>query len=233
MLITMETKLDHETTEEFLSVYRDSFAPLEDKAAARQSLTDEEFRQEMLDESVLKFVAWDERGQVAALAFVCTDLSVVPWISIPYFEQRFPEHHARGAIYYYGALLVRPDLRGGATSYELLKELCRFTAMNKAIAAFDCCRYNEDTVKLPELVATVAREVCVVDTQQIDHQRYYAYVTSALREGYSTERIPAIRDVLDLSAAEAQEDVDVDLVALEEQGAEQGALTSEEQESRT
>jgi len=229
MLITMETRLDDATTEQFLAVYRDSFAPLEDKAAARQSLTDDEFRDEMHHTSVLKFVAWDESGHPAAIAFVATDLSVVPWISIPYYATRFPEQFARGVIYYFGALLVRPDHRGGTTSYELLKELSRFTAMNGGIAAFDCCRFNEEAVKLPELIAAVAREVCVVDPQQIDAQRYYAYVTNGLREGYSTDPIPSVRDLVALGA---EEGAVIDLVALETEEAAQDAPRSKEHRSR-
>jgi hypothetical protein len=233
MLITMETRLDDATTEEFLAVYRDSFAPLEDKAAARQSLTDDEFREEMLEESVLKFVAWDRKSRPAALAVVATDLSVVPWISVPYFAARFPDHFSRGALYYFGALLVRNDLRGGVAAAELLKELTRFVSINRGIAAFDCCRYNEETLNIPELVAAGGRQICEIDTQEIDAQRYYAFTPSELPQGYSTEPLPSIRQVIDLSAAEAQEeDAVIDLVALENETAEQDKLTAEERGSQ-
>lgn len=213
MLITMETTLDEATTNNFLAVYRESFAVLDDKAAARQSLEDDEFRDEMREESVLKFVAWAPDGQPAALAFVATDLSVVPWISPRYYAERFPEQYARGVIFYFGALLVRAEHRGGVVSYDLLKELSRFVAMNKGIAAFDCCQFNQDTVALPELVARVASEVCYVDTKQIDAQWYYAYVTTELREGYSRDPLPSIHAVRD---AAPTKDVFIDLVALEQ-----------------
>jgi hypothetical protein len=209
----METTLDEAAIDEFLAVYRESFTALDDVAAARQSLDDEEFRAEMREESVLKFVAWDDDRRPVAMAFVATDLSVVPWISPSYYAERFPEHHARGVIYYFGALLVRAQHRGGLVSYELLKELSRFVAMNKGIAAFDCCQFNRDTVALPELVARVASEVCLVDTQQIDAQWYYAYVTSDLREGFSHDPLPSIRAIADVAPTD---DVFIDLVALEE-----------------
>lgn len=231
MLITMETRLDDPTIEEFLGVYRDSFAPLEDKAAARQSLTDDEFRDEMREASVLKFVAWDKSHRPAALAFVATDLSIVPWISVPYFAARFPDHFARGVVYYFGALLVRTDLRGSTAAAQLLKELTRFVSLNRGIAAFDCCRYNEETIKLPDLVAAGGRQICEIDTQEIDAQRYYAYTPSELPEGYSSEPLPSLREVIDLVAEE--EEVVIDLVALEEEEAGQGALTPKEQRSPT
>jgi hypothetical protein len=234
MLITMETRIRDSTIEEFLGVYRDSFSPLEDKAAARQSLTDDEFREEMREESVLKFVAWDKTGHPAALAFVATDLSVVPWISVPYFAARFPEHFSRGAVYYFGALLVRTDLRGGVAAAALLKELTRFVSINRGIAAFDCCRYNEETINLPELVAAGGRQICEIDTQEIDAQRYYAFTPSELPQGYSTDLLPSIREVIDLNAAEADQEEEpvIDLVALEEEEVEQEALTSKQRGSR-
>jgi hypothetical protein len=235
MLITMETRLDDATIEEFLGVYRDSFAPLEDKAAARQSLTDDEFREEMLEESVLKFVAWDKRGRPAALAFVATDLSIVPWVSVPYYAARFPDHFSRGAVYYFGALLVRTDLRGGIAAAELLKELTRFVSINRGIAAFDCCRYNEETINVPELVAAGGRQICEIDTQEIDAQRYYAYTPGELPVGYSTEPLPSISEVIDLTAAEAaeKEEAVIDLVALEKEEAKEDALSSKKDRSHS
>ncbi len=74
-----------EMARRFLAIYRAAFAPLEKLAPARQSLTDEEFLEEMADDSVVKFVASDRHQEPCALAFMATDLSVVPWISVPYF----------------------------------------------------------------------------------------------------------------------------------------------------
>lgn len=210
----METTLDEVTTEQFLALYRESFSVLDDKAAARQSLDDGEFREEMKMASVLKFVAWDPARQPVALAFVATDLSVVPWVSPDYYAARFPEHYARGAIYYFGALLARPDYRGGEASYQLVKELSRFVALNDGIAAFDCCQFNLDLLNLPDLVGRVGDEVCEIDRQHIDTQRYYAFLTSNLREDYSREPLPTISEID--THPRPEEDVFIDLVALEE-----------------
>jgi hypothetical protein len=219
MLITMERKLDEATTDDFLVLYREAFAPLAEKAAARQSLTDDEFREEMTEESVLKFVAWDDARGAVALAFVATDLSVIPWISVPYFAARFPEEYARGALYYFGALLVRSDRRGGTASMQLLKELTRFVSMNRGIAAFDCCQYNEETIGLPELVAAGGRQVCEIDTRPLDSQRYFAYIPAELPEGYSRELLPSLQTIEPEGAV-------IDLVALERQEAERDARTA-------
>lgn len=169
------TDVPPEQTEEFLRLYRAAFAPLEVRAAARQSLTDEEFREEMADPGVMKFVAYDSAGDTGAFSMVATDLSVVPWISVPYYAHRFPEHHARGAIYYVGAVVVRPDLQGGPWSKAVLEEMYRFVAENRAVMAFDCCAYNVEVLKLVETTARSAHRLAYLETQELDQQRYYAF----------------------------------------------------------
>jgi len=182
MRITIERRIDDSTTERFLALYREAFAPLETVAAARQSLTDDEFREEMSDPSVLKFVGWNRRGESVALMMVATDLDVVPWISAPFYRAQFPEQAARGAIYYFGALLVAPGVRGGPWAHRLLGEGVRFVAGNVGIAAFDCCRYNVEEIDVPRMVAEIGERLCYFDRHEVDVQRYYAYVSHGLKE---------------------------------------------------
>lgn len=167
--------VDRELAERFLVIYRAAFGPLETLAPVRQGLTDEEFLDQMFDPSVIKFVAWDEEGEPAALAFMATDLSTVPWISVPYFRARFPEYFARGAIYYFEALLVSPDHRGGPWASRLLQAATRTLTAARAIALFDCCEYNVGR-KLPEMIARAAASLTQFTATQLEAQRYYAYV---------------------------------------------------------
>jgi hypothetical protein len=161
--------------EQFLAVYRAAFAPLETRSAARQSLTDDEFREEMRDSRVTKLVAYDGDGDAGAMVIVTTDLSIVPWISVPYYAARFPEAYARGAIYYVNAAVVRPDRQGGPWAKVVLDELYRYVAENRAVMAFDCCGYNVDVVKLAQATARAAHRVAHVETHELDEQRYYAF----------------------------------------------------------
>ena len=160
--------------ERFLVIYRAAFAPLETLAPARQGLTDEEFLGQMFDPSVVKFVAWDG-DEPAALAFMATDLSTVPWISVPYFRARFPEEFARGAIYYFGGLLVSPGHQGGPWASRVVRAATRTICANRGIAVFDCCEHNVGR-KLPGMVARVAASMTVFETKELEAQRYYAYV---------------------------------------------------------
>jgi GNAT superfamily N-acetyltransferase len=175
------TEVPTDLVESFLGVYRKAFAPLEIRAAARQALTDDEFREEMADARVLKFVAYDEAGAAAGLAFMATDLSIVPWVSVPYYAHRFPDHYARGAIFYVGALLVRPDRQGGPWMKALVDTMITHVATNRGIAAFDCCGFNTDVVKLPDTLARATHTLAYAETVEIDNQRYYAYEMAGLR----------------------------------------------------
>jgi hypothetical protein len=178
--VDRELSVPDDVAKEFLQIYRDAFAPLEVLAPARQSLTDDEFLHEMQDPGVVKFVARDGDGEIVALATMATDLSTVPWISVPFYAHRFPEHHARGAIYYFGCLLVHADRQRGPWAAVLVRDLADFLAEHRAVAAFDCCGLNTESTKLPEVIARASRRIARFTTEELDQQRYFAYTV----EGY-------------------------------------------------
>jgi hypothetical protein len=167
--------------EEFLSIYREAFLPLETLAPARQALTDAEFREEMVHPGVQKFVARNSEGEATALAFMTNDLTLVPWISVPYFAARYPDEFARQAIFYVGALLVRRQFQGGPWAAMLTDELVRYVAALGGVGAFDCCGYVTSTVKLPELIACVADGVSVYHRELMDSQNYFAFDFQGLK----------------------------------------------------
>jgi hypothetical protein len=163
--------------EEFLAVYRDAFDPLAVLAPARQALTDAEFLEELEDPSVVKFVARDAADEVVALATMATDLTTVPWISVPFYAARFPSHFERGAIFYFLCLLVRPDRQRGPWGAVLLRALGRFLADRQAVAVFDCCGHNTnvDGIHLPELIVRAQRGIVRLHAEELDQQRYFAF----------------------------------------------------------
>lgn len=175
------TVIPHDLVEEFLGVYRAAFQPLETLAPARQSFDDDEFRHEMADERVIKFVAYDADGNACAMAFMATDLNAVPWISVPYFAKRFPDHYARGAIFYVGALLVRSEKQGGPWAKAIVDDMVRFVGERQGVATFDCCGFNVDVVKLPDTLARATHALAYAETMELDQQRYYAYQMAGLR----------------------------------------------------
>lgn len=178
MRIETPESLPDAQVEDFLKLYRSAFEPMEVLAAARQSLTDDEFVEELTHPATFKMVCYDDADRAVGLSFMTNDLTTVQWISIPYYQARFPQHFARKAIYYNGALLVHPDYQGTSAARLLLEAVFRKCGETDAVCAFDCCGFNVDSRRFPQMIADIARSVCrSVDTQEIDVQRYYAYVT--------------------------------------------------------
>jgi len=167
--------------EQFLALYRDAFAPLVTRSPARQWLTDDEFRHDMSDPSVRKFVGLSTTDEIVALAFMSTDLGTVPWISEPFFAHRFPEHHARDAIYYFGAMLVRPDRQGGPWAKYLLDHIFHFLGERRGIGCFDCCGFNVDTVALPDLIARAGQRSVRFELELLDRQEYFATIVEGFK----------------------------------------------------
>ena len=167
-------------TEQFLTIYRAAFAPLDELAPARQGLTDEEFVAQMDDHTVVKVVGYNTDNEPVALTFMSPNLATVPWISPRYFQVRFPDHMARDAVFYFGGLLVREPERAGLWAVLVLEEAVRHVTAAGGVAIFDCCAHNVER-KLPELIARVARRVCVLETAELEPQRYFAYTTHGFK----------------------------------------------------
>ena len=95
----------------FYELYEAAFAPLRVRAMARQVLTEAEFGAQMRNGAVSKIVAWDATGTAVGLCALTPQLSAVPWISPEYFAARYPEHWARGAVWYLAFVLAHPSQR--------------------------------------------------------------------------------------------------------------------------
>lgn len=184
MRVTIERVVDDPAVvEEFLELYRSAFSPLDTLAAGRQALTDDEFRAELVEESVLKFVGRDSHDRPVAMAIMATDLSTLPWISPAFWQERYPEQFARNAIFYVGALLVAPEAQGSMWFHRLLRETIIYAAERRGVGAIDVCRYNAQTVDIPRAVAKVSRSLTEVAIEEVDVQTYWAFVYDGLKPG--------------------------------------------------
>lgn len=181
MRITREASIPEEEIEVFRQIYRDSFEPLEELSPLRQSMTDDEFREEMRHESVIKLVAWDDAGNPAAILCMTNDISRIPWLNPRFYAKRFPEHFSACRIFYFGSLLVHPERRGQHFLGEILAAAVHIVAAVKGIAAYDCCRYNVEESQLPDIISAVGEEICFFERELVDYQNFYAYISSGLK----------------------------------------------------
>ncbi len=172
--ITVETAVDDETALVYWELYRDTFGELETKAVARQLLHKHEFLEEMHDPRVQKYVAWNECGEVVGLSTLTSDLETVPWISAAYFAHHYPEHTARGAVYYQGFTLVHRGYRKSRIFQILTERVVELLVAERAVCAYDICAYNNDTIGFAANIERLLHRNADVTVVPIDVQTYYS-----------------------------------------------------------
>lgn len=184
MKITRETQVDIELEDKFWLLYNTAFADLRTASPCRQYMHESEFREEMSDERMLKFVLWED-DMAVAMALVAVDLRAIDWISPEFFEMKYPAHYKQGTIFYFGALLVDPGLQGLHYSELLLTELINFVARNNGIAAFDC--YSRNSEWLPGLIKQMSDKVAFIEFTELGYQAYYAIES----KGFKNQKEPS------------------------------------------
>jgi hypothetical protein len=171
--ITIERALSAADIDIFYTVYVAAFGPLRTNAAARHLLTADEFADEMTDERIEKYVARGEDGEPVALTTLTTDFTAVPWISPDYYAARYPDHFARGALFYLGYTLVHPEHERRGVFARIAARIVRRLSEARAVCAFDVCGYNDDVHGIGKSIAALSRSLDMsMDT--IDVQTYYA-----------------------------------------------------------
>lgn len=196
--ITVERGFDPDRVERFLEVYRISMEPLEELAACRQSLTDDEFRAEMADPSTVRYVGWEGEHPLA-LFWMTTDLTKVPWISPRYYAKRFPELYEQRLLFYISGVVVLPEARGQDWSARLFSEGIRYVAELGGASVFDCSSFVVETVGMLKIVEHAGAPITRYQRHELDAQHYFAYTTHGRID---TEPVIDLRDgrtVLDLT----------------------------------
>lgn len=127
---------------ELWQLYLATFLPVQDRAASRHLLTEDEFRTETLDPRVVKYVTADAAGRVCAFATVTTDLSTLPWVEPLFFARRLPDHYAAGTVFYLGLALVHPSLQRTGVVSDLAGRVARDAAAAGGVVVSDMCAAN-------------------------------------------------------------------------------------------
>lgn len=172
--VTVESTVSAENTEMFWELYLAAFGPMRTRAAARNVLHREEFVEEMADERVDKYVAWDADGNAVGLTTLTNDLSSVPWISPEYFAAQFPEHTARGAVYYLGFTLVHRDARRGTTFTDMMSHVLSRLVADRAVVGCDICAYNNTALSFDKNLIKMLTSSADVTVEVLDTQTYYS-----------------------------------------------------------
>lgn len=176
--------VDEDLARRFWSLYDVAFGALRTASPCRQALSEDEFHEEMQDERIVKLTVWDE-DEAVAMALLATDLAAIPWISPDYFETRFPEQYARGAIYYLGAILTAPHRREAGNAQILGDEMVRYVAERDGVFAFDCASLNHPYMY--QFGQHSCEGVIEYRPEELDTQHYYS-ITALSRPRSRTGR---------------------------------------------
>ncbi len=171
--ISLETVVDDETAAIYHRLYRATFEELVTKAAERQVLHDDEFFQDMRDPRVHKYVARGEDGRVVGMSSITSHLETVPWINPEFFALRYPEHAARGAIYYLGFTLVDPQARRSRVFAAMVDRIVEMLARERAVCTWDICGHN-DLAGLGASIDKIVHRTAEATIDAVDRQTYYA-----------------------------------------------------------
>ena len=171
---TREIVIDGAAAQALFSLYYGAFEPLSTQAAARQVLTRDEFFNQMEDERIDKYVAWEPDGAPIGIITLTRHLEAVPWISPEYLAARYPEQWSRMAIYYLGFLLARPSTRPARFLETIVKLCIEPLVSERAVIAWDVCSYNNDVLDFTERISRVVQQSSESHVQQLDAQVYYA-----------------------------------------------------------
>ncbi|KAA0019478.1 hypothetical protein [Antrihabitans cavernicola] len=136
--VTIEEQISSENIELFYDLYEKAFGELRVKAAGRQVLHPAEFREEMLDARVMKYVSWSLENQPLSLTTLTNSLETVPWISPEYFNAKYPGR----ALYYLGFTLVRPDIRMQYVFRDIATRIANRMRNENAVLCLDMCGHH-------------------------------------------------------------------------------------------
>jgi GNAT superfamily N-acetyltransferase len=179
--VSVEKEVDYATAKRYYKLYVATFGALDTEAAGRQLLSEDEFREEMVNPRVHKYIAWDADDQAIGMSTLATDVATMPWVSPTYFAHRYPEHHARDAIFYLGFTLVHPRHRGTGVFQLMIDQVIRYVIEQRGVVAWDTCQANDERGMNNTAFRTL-EELGEVTTEIIDRQIYYAAVLHGPRE---------------------------------------------------
>ncbi len=185
--VSIETRVDEATATRFWQLYVETFGDLATLAVARQLLHEHEFMDEMYDERVDKYLARDQRGEAVAMCTLTNNLETVPWISPDYFAHHYPEHTARGVVFYLGFILVAHEHRRSRVFLEMIQRVAATIIDQRGMCAYDICAHNVEVLGLADVIASMLQGMADVHVTTVDTQRYYTAVAMGPR------RMPEMR----------------------------------------
>lgn len=182
MTITVtETINDYGVTrdvDEHYEFYSKVFADIDELSVQKHLMEFDDFDDLWADPLVIKFFAHDDAGELVGMSVMGNHFSSWPLLSERYFQKHYPDHFARGVIWYIGFT--------GATESHVFRALvekmyAHVGAMGMVVVDFShwSVMENKMVLKTVHVLKEVAPETVIV---RIDQQSFYALRFDGLME---------------------------------------------------
>ena len=170
---TREPRVTGSDADALFQLYRRAFDPLRPRAAARQVLSEAEFKTQMSDERIDKYLAWEDDTAPVGVITLTRELEAIPWISPEYYAACYPDHWARNAIYYLGYILISPGVRRTGFLETVTQLLVKPMVAQRAVLVYDVCSYNNQVLGFSKLIAETFKRCSNSQPTELDYQMYY------------------------------------------------------------
>lgn len=168
-----EARVTGSAADSLYELYKRAFDPLRSRAAARQVLSEPEFKDQMADERIDKYLAWEDEAAPVGVITLTRELAAIPWISPEYYAACYPDHWARNAIYYLGYILINPAVRRTGFLETVTRLLVEPMVAERAVLVYDVCSYNNQVLGFSKLIAETFKRWSNSSPTELDYQVYY------------------------------------------------------------
>jgi GNAT superfamily N-acetyltransferase len=158
-------------------LYQRAFVDLRPNAVQEHLLTGTEFTDVLKDERLVKYTVHDrERGRLAALATMTTDLEAVHLVSPAYFARHWADHYRNRRIWYVQFVAVDPDYQGSGVFPVMVERLCQEARRDGGVVCLDICEYRESGMALPDVLERLVHHYSpTAQRHRLDAQVYWGY----------------------------------------------------------
>lgn len=156
--------------------YLRTFDRIDELAAQRHLMTQDEFDHVALDPRVQKYLAVSDGGRLVGMSTITNDLDAWPMVSPRYFAKHWPDRYERRAIWYIGFVGVSREGRREHAFRELITTMYPQVADSDGMTVMDYCAYNADVMNMPGVTIKLLQSINPTATGgRIDTQGFYAY----------------------------------------------------------
>jgi len=126
-----------ELQERLWSIYSVAFRRLNERTPIHHgAFSHQQFDQVLQDEDFAKFLVYSG-NQIVGLTLVTNELGKIPWVNLPYFENRYPESARQRRIYFLPAVVIDPEYQNLRLIGARLLQQAVTTLSEDAILAVD------------------------------------------------------------------------------------------------